>query len=146
MIKILFICHGNICRSPMAEYIAKNIFKNNAIIASRATSYEEIGNDIYPPIKRVLNENNVPYTHHQATHLEKNDCDYYDLLICMDDYNVSNTKKIAGINNYSKIHKLKKYINSYDDVSDPWYTRDFNKCYKEINECIINLYNSLNII
>lgn len=146
MIKILFICHGNICRSVMAEYIAKNMFKNGAIIASRATSYEEIGNDIYPPIKRVLNANNIPFAHHEATHLKKNDCDYFDLLLCMDDYNVINTKKIAGINNYNKIHKLKEYINSNEDISDPWYTRDFNKCYKEINECIINLYNSLNII
>lgn len=146
MIKILFICHGNICRSVMAEYIAKNKLKQSAIIASRATSYEEIGNDIYPPIKRVLKENNIPYSTHSATHLEKSDCDFYDLLICMDDYNVFNTKKIAGMKNYHKIHKLLEYTNSSLDVSDPWYTRDFNTCFNQINRGIDGLIKTLNIM
>ncbi|MGM9971525.1 MAG: hypothetical protein ACI35W_03890 [Anaeroplasmataceae bacterium] len=86
MIKILFICHGNICRSPMAEYIMKDIINKNNLsdkiyIESRATSFEEIGNDIYPPAKTTLKAHNIPFANHCATHLEKKDCESFNYLM-----------------------------------------------------------------
>lgn len=146
MIRILFVCHGNICRSPMAEYITKYLAKENGIddslyITSKATSSEEIGNDIYPPIKKVLTKHNIPYERHSASKIVKQDLDNYDLIIGMDTYNIQNITRILGPSD--KIHKLCEYSNTSIDIDDPWYTRDFEQCYGEIYAHCKNLINVL---
>ena len=108
MLKICFVCLGNICRSPMAEFIMKNKIKddNNYLVTSRATSYEEQGNDMYTPAKKKLDEKHIPYTKHIATRLEKEDYDKYDYFYCMEDNNISNCLRIFGSDpdNKIKIH------------------------------------------
>ncbi len=148
MIRILFVCHGNICRSPMAEYITKYLAREKGIdselyITSKATSLEEIGNDIYPPVKKVLSKNKIPYDTHKASRITKADLDNFDLIIGMDSYNMENIKRIIGPS--SKIHKLCEYSNTNIDVDDPWYTRDFDACFGEIYAHCKNLLKYLSI-
>lgn len=134
MTKICFICHGNICRSPMAEYVLKhklklNNLENKIIVVSRATSYEEQGNDMHSGTKRMLEQNNIEYTHHKATRLEKEDYNRFDHFICMDDNNMKNTLLIFGEDKEHKIFKLLKDKN----VKDPWYTGNFEETYEDID-------------
>lgn len=129
--KILFVCHGNICRSVMAEYIMKSL-NSDALIKSRATSFEEIGNDIYPPIKEVLKRHNIKYDRHYATRITQEDYDNFDYIIVMDDYNLYNLKRIIKSDDYKKVYKLNNFIGSSKDIDDPWYTRRFEECYQEI--------------
>ena len=131
MTRICFICLGNICRSPMAEYILKQKLKDNnikdIIVESRAISYEEQGNPIYPEAKKVLLKNNIEVGNHTAKRIEKDDINKFDYFICMEDYHITASKKILG--NNINIFKLTDY-----DIEDPWYTRNFDKVYKEIDE------------
>lgn len=127
MVKILFVCHGNICRSPMGEYIMKALSKN-VECASAATSTEEIGNDIYPPAKRKLKEKGIPFSTHHARQIRKQDYSYYDYILCMDDYNLRNLKSYYNNDPEHKIYKLL----SDRSVSDPWYTGDFEQAYNDI--------------
>ena len=127
MKSILFVCHGNICRSPMAEYIFKYLSNGKYKVESRATSLEEIGNDIYPPIKQVLDKYNIPYTKHSATRITLDDYNNFDLIICFDEYNFNNLKRMLP--DMSKVEKLLDY-----DIDDPWYTREFDRCFNEILE------------
>lgn len=130
MYKICFVCLGNICRSPMAEFIMKDKLKKAGItdilVESRATSYEEMGNDMYPPAKDMLDQMNISYTRHCATRLEESDSLKYDIFICMEERNVINSKRILGDN--AKIVKLLD-----KDIADPWYNGDFLTTYNEIN-------------
>ena len=135
--RILFVCHGNICRSVMAEYIFKYLTKDKYIIESRATSTEEIGNDIYPKIKEVLDKNNIPYKRHFSKQITIDDYNKFDIIVCFDDYNIYNLKKL--INDITKVIKLQEY-----NIEDPWYTRDFYKCYKEIYDGCIKLIKKIN--
>lgn len=137
IIKLLFICHGNICRSPMAEYVMKDIVKKagrsqDFEIASAATSTEEIGNPVYPPVRVLLGEKGISTKGHAARQLTKSDYEYYDLLITMDNANQRNTNRICGWDPEGKIHMLTEYSTGYGEVDDPWYTRDFATCYEEI--------------
>lgn len=137
MKRICFVCLGNICRSPMAEFVMKDKVKklgkeDEFIIESRATSYEEEGNDIYPPVKELLKEKKIPYTYHEAKRLEKEEEDNFDYFIGMDENNMKNIKRI--ISDGSKIKKLLSR-----DILDPWYTRDFEKAYQDIQEGINRL-------
>ena len=118
MIKILFICHGNICRSPMAEYIMKSLVKqahadNNFEIASAATSTEEIGNPVYPPAREVLSRHGIQCTGHRARQVIKADYDYYDYLIVMDRMNMRNLARIIGEDTQGKVSKLRCLIIIY---------------------------------
>ena len=129
MKKIMFVCHGNICRSPMAEFIFKDMVKksgleNEFFIASSATSTEEIwggiGNPVYPPARAELAKHGISAEGKRAVQLKKEDYDKYDLFIGMDSANIRNMHRILGGDPDGKIHKLKDYSGSGGDVSDPW--------------------------
>lgn len=137
MIKILFICRGNICRSPMAEYIMKHLVNQAGLevqieIDSAATSTEEIGNPIYPPASRTLAAHGIPSDRHAARQLRKADYNVYDLLIGMDNANIRNMQRICGGDPQGKIHRLLDYTHSPGEVADPWYTGNFEQTWKDI--------------
>ena len=137
MVKILFVCLGNICRSPMAEYIMKDLVKkagldNRFVIASAATSREEIGNPVYPPARRKLAEHGIGCEGHAARQLVSRDYDRFDLLIGMDHANIRNMQRICGGDTEGKIHLLMEYSGKPGkEVSDPWYTHDFETAWKD---------------
>ena len=138
MIRICFVCLGNICRSPMAEYVMKEKVEHlnlekNFYITSRATSYEEQGNEMHRGTKTKLQEHNIRYNKHCATRLEKDDYNKYDYFICMDNSNVNNTKKIFGSDPNNKIFRLLDITDLKRDVLDPWYTGNFTDTYNDIN-------------
>lgn len=139
MKKILFVCHGNICRSPMAEYIMKKLVKDAGRehefeIASAATSTEEIGNGVYPPARRKLAEHGIACAGHEARQIVAADYDYYDLLIGMDTYNIRNMERKWGGDPDGKIHMLMEYTNRFGDVADPWYTGNFEATWRDCLE------------
>ena len=134
--KILFVCHGNICRSPMAEYILKYLTKEKYIIESRAISREEIGNDMHNGTKQQLNIHNIPYQRHYAKQINKNDYNNFDYIICFDDYNLRNLENMFGPN-----PKIKKLLSA--NIDDPWYTGNFDKTYQDIYKGCLYLLNQL---
>lgn len=138
MIKICFVCLGNICRSPMAEFVMKDKVRklnlqDKYIIDSRGTSYEEQGNSMHPGTIAKLEENNISYTTHYATRLESTDYNKYDYFICMDNSNINNAKRILKKDPDNKIFRLLDITNLKRDVKDPWYTANFNETYNDIN-------------
>lgn len=145
MKKILFVCHGNICRSPMAEFIMKDIVHRNKkdedyLIHSAATSNEEIGNDLYYKAKEILKEKNIPFTKHQARRIQKCDYETFDYIIVMDEENLLSLRSIIPKDPYHKIYKLKHFIERNDDIIDPWYSRNFSLAFREISQCCENLF------
>ena len=143
MIKVMFICHGNICRSPMAEFILKKMVKEQGkekdfIIASCATSTEEIwngvGNPVYPPAQRELKKHGISCGNKRAVQLNKSDYNKYDYLICMDENNRRNALRILGSDPDNKISKLMDFTNRPGNVADPWYSGDFETAYNDIYE------------
>lgn len=137
----MFVCHGNICRSPMAEFIMKNMVKDEGLsesffIASSATSTEEIGNPVYPPAQRELARHGLFPTGKYAVQLKKSDYDKYDIFAVMDENNLRNIKRIFPSDPQGKVHKLLEYTGSGRDVADPWYSGDFETAYNDIlNGC-----------
>ena len=148
MKKILFVCHGNICRSPMAEFVMKDLVKKAGLgshffIESAATSTEEIGNDVYPPAKRKLAEHDISCKGKTARQMTRADYQRFDLLIGMDDWNIRNMTRIVGGDPESKIHKLLDYTTRRGDVADPWYTGDFEATWRDVEEGCKELLKSL---
>ena len=138
MKKILFICHGNICRSPMAEFVFKALVKVYGLedmfhIESAAVSTEEIGNPIYPPAKRCLTQHGIPFDNgKRARQVTREDYDKFDLLICMDESNVRRLRRIVGDDPDGKIHLMMGYTGDFRDVADPWYTGDFETTFQDV--------------
>ena len=130
MKRILFVCHGNICRSPMAEFVMKDLVRKagrekDFYIESAATSTEEIGNEVYPPAKRKLAEHGISCKGKTARQMTRRDYDRFDLLIGMDSANIRNMYRICGGDPEQKIHELLDFTDRPGDVADPWYTGDF---------------------
>ena len=137
MKRVLFVCHGNICRSPMAEFVMKDLVKKAGLtsqfqIASAATSREEIGNPVYPPALRKLAEHGIACNGHAARQLTNGDYEKYDLLIGMDKANLRDMYRICGGDFAGKIHLLLDYTDHPGDVADPWYTEDFETTWKDV--------------
>ena len=143
MKKIMFVCHGNICRSPMAEFIFKRMVAERGLeaefeIRSSATSTEEIwngmGNPVYPPAKAELAKHGISCDGKRAVQLQKSDYEKYDLFVGMDSANIRNMHRILGGDPYGKIHKLMDYTSRPGDVADPWYSDRFDIAYRDIYE------------
>lgn len=148
MVKILFICHGNICRSPMAEFVMKDLVQKAGLdgqlaIASAATSTEEIGNPVYPPARRKLAEHGIRCNGKRARQLRRDDYTRYDLLIGMDRANVRNMERICGGDPEGKLHLLLEYTARPGEVADPWYTGDFQATWEDVEAGCTGLLQSL---
>ncbi|MGN0702678.1 MAG: low molecular weight protein-tyrosine-phosphatase [Lentihominibacter sp.] len=139
MVKILFICHGNICRSPMAEFVMKDLAAKAGRAAefhieSAATSREELGNPVYPPARKLLNSKGIDCSGKRARQITKQDYDNFDLLIGMDEMNMVNMRRVFGEDSRGKIHKLLDFTGRPGDVADPWYTGDFEATWRDVLE------------
>ena len=146
MTRILFVCHGNICRSPMAEFVMKDLVQKAGLadqfyIESAATSTEEIGNEVYPPAKRKLAEHGIGCKGKKARQMRDNDYSRFDLLIGMDEWNIRNMTRICGGDPEGKIHKLLDYTKRKGDVADPWYTGNFEATWQDVTkgcQCLLD--------
>ncbi|MBE6389886.1 MAG: low molecular weight phosphotyrosine protein phosphatase [Lentisphaerae bacterium] len=139
MIKILFVCHGNICRSPMAEFMMKNMVNsagNSDLfeIASAAVSREELGNPVYPPAREILKQHGISCAGKYARQMTFADYQYYDYLICMDNSNLRNMQRICSGDPDGKMFRLLDFTDTPGEVSDPWYSGDFVTTWQDI-EC-----------
>ena len=137
MIKILFVCLGNICRSPMAEFIMKELVEEKGMadkfyIESAATSAEELGNPVYPPARRVLQKRGIDCSGKYARKITADDYEKFDYIICMDSNNLRYLQRFFPDDNGKKISKLMSWAGLADDVADPWYTGDFNATEKDV--------------
>ena len=137
MTKILFICHGNICRSPMAEFVMKDLAakagKRGAFeIASAAVSREELGNPVYPPAKRKLLEHGIRCDGHAAREMTRADYDKFDYIIGMDTANIRNLNRMLKNDPDGKVYKFLSFAGSGRDIADPWYTGDFEATYRDV--------------
>lgn len=146
--KIMFVCHGNICRSPMAQFVFLDILRRNGdednfLVDSSATSCEEIGNPMYPPARRELSRNGIKYHITYAKRLTDADYEKYDLFVCMDERNIRMIQTIFPHDRDSKICKLLDFTEEKRDVSDPYYTRDFDAVFSDIKMGCEGLYASL---
>jgi len=148
MKKILFVCHGNICRSPMAEFVMKDLVKkagleDNFEIDSAATSTEELGNPIYSPARRMLERHGISCSGRKSRRLTRKDYEHFDLLIAMDSRNLRNMQRMLGDDVDNKIHLLLDYTSRGGEVSDPWYTDDFESTWRDVDEGCRGLFNKI---
>ena len=146
MKKIMFLCHGNICRSPMAEYIMKDIVRKAGLedqfmITSGAVSDEEWGNPIYPPAQRKLREKGIPFGHHSAHKISAKEFSEQDVVVVMDRSNLRWLSRIVG--DITGVHLMMEYAGEMRDVADPWYTGDFETTYNDVVEGCKGLLSSL---
>lgn len=137
MTKVLFICHGNICRSPMAEFVLRELVRKRSLddrfeIASAATSAEELGNPVHPGTRRKLAEHGIRCDGKTARRLTRADYDRYDLLVGMDAYNLRSMQNLFGGDPQHKLHKLLSFCGEGGDVADPWYTGDFEQTWRDV--------------
>ncbi|MBR4506417.1 MAG: low molecular weight phosphotyrosine protein phosphatase [Bacteroidales bacterium] len=148
MKRILFVCHGNICRSPMAEFIMKKLVRTAGLeeefeIASAATSTEEIGNPVYPMARQELAKHGIGCPGHHARQLTTDDYDHYDMIIGMEAENIKNMMRILGADPDGKLSLLLDHTDHPRDIADPWYTRKFNIAWADIYEGCTALFNKL---
>ena len=139
MIKVLFVCLGNICRSPMAEYMFKSMVKkegleNDFYIDSAGTSSEESGNSMHYGTKNKLDQMNIEYGNHIARKMAKQDYEKFDYILCMEERNVINAERIVGGDFKNKIYRLLDFSDKPRDIADPWYTGNFDKTYEDISQ------------
>ena len=139
MKKILFVCHGNICRSPLAEFIFKNMVAEKGasdrfVIESCGTSAEELGNPVYPPVKRLMKEKGIAFEERYARLMTKSDYDRFDYIVAMDSRNLRNLPKYVGTDPEGKVSLLMDYTDRPGDVSDPYYSRNFEETWNDIYE------------
>ena len=139
MIKVLMVCHGNICRSPMAEFLLKDLINKMGIshkfkVDSAGTSTEELGNPVHPGTVKKLQSENIPMTQRRAVQLKKKDYQQYDWLLCMDEMNIKNTLKIIDSDPEQKVKKLLDFSDQPRDIADPWFTGNFDQTYGDILE------------
>lgn len=139
MIKVLFICHGNICRSPLAEFVMKDLTERQGLagkfqIASAATSREELGNDIHPGTRRVLEREGIPFSSRQARQITKSDYEAYDYIIAMDRANLRNLERLLGGDPEGKFFLFLEFAGEHRDIADPWYTGNFDETYRDIKQ------------
>ena len=139
MIKVLFICHGNICRSPMAEFVMKDLVKKEGLekqfyIASAATSTEEIGNGVHRGTRKKLSEFGISTAGKTAVQLTRSDYEQYDFLLGMDSYNIRNILRMIGGDQEHKVCRLLEFTEQPRDIADPWYTGDFDQTYDDIDK------------
>jgi len=137
--KILFVCHGNICRSPMAEFVMRDMAERAGLareigVASAATTGEELGNPVYPPARRKLAEHGLDCAGKKARRMTREDYERYDLLIGMDEENLYDMRRICGGDPADKIRLLMDYTRRPGSVADPWYTRDFDATWRDVEE------------
>lgn len=148
MVKVLFVCHGNICRSPMAEFVMKDLVKKAGRdgefdIASAATSSEELGNPVYPQARRKLAEHGLACDGKRARQFTARDYSHYDLIIGMDSANIRSLRRASGGDPEGKVRLLLSYTPHPRDVADPWYTGDFDAAWNDIYTGCQALLNSL---
>ncbi len=148
MMRILFVCHGNICRSPMAEFIMKDLVSKRGLsdsfhIESCATSTEELGNDIYPPAKRCLSSHGIPFDHRSARQMTSDDYDSFDMIIAMDYNNLYNMRRFVRDDPGKKVSLMMEHCGKDRDVADPWYTGDFERTFSDITEACTALLDEL---
>lgn len=148
MTKILFVCHGNICRSPMAEFVMKDIVEKAGLshafhIESAGTSTEEIGNSVYPPVQKLLKAKGISTQGKTARQIEVNDYDNFDYIVGMDGANIRNMVRLFEGDPLGKVSLLLEHADRDDEVADPWYTRDFQTTYDDVYEGCHALFDSL---
>ena len=156
MIKVLFVCLGNICRSPMAQFVLTQIVKEKGLsdsfeIDSAATeSYNEMCHaGIYYGTREILKEKNIPFEEHYSRQIRKKDYEYFDYIIAMDDNNIEDIQSLTGMDIKHKIHRLLDYTNHPRNIKDPWYTGNFEECYLDIVEgcnAFLNYLETKNLI
>ncbi len=150
MKRMMFICHGNICRSPMAELIMKKILLENHAeheieVTSAAVSREEIGNPVYPPARKELEKHGISCQGKYAVQVKRSDYEKYDLFFVMDESNLFYLSRIFPDDPQQKIHKLLEYAGFSGDVADPWYTGDFAKAYQDIEKGCQGLWEKIKL-
>ena len=138
-IRILFVCHGNICRSPMAEFVMKDMIERVGLgacfeVASAATSSEELGNDVHYGTRRVLDLHGISYASRQARRITASDADNWDLFVGMDEANLRNMRKVFGSKATGRVYKLLEFAGKTSDVADPWYTGDFETTFENVSD------------
>lgn len=134
MKKVLFLCHGNICRSPMAEFVFRHMAGERVYCESKAVSAEEIGNPIYPAAARMLRQKGVPFGDHRARQITRADYDAFDHIVVMEEYNLPRLWRIIGSDPTGKVARLLDFTEIPGDIEDPWYSGNFEKVYEQIHD------------
>ncbi len=134
MTSVLFLCHGNICRSPMAEFVFRQMAGERVYCESKAVSAEEIGNGIYPAAAAMLRQKGVPFDDHRARQITRADYDAFDYIVVMEEYNLPRLFRIIGSDPAGKVYRLLDFTDTPGDIEDPWYSGNFKKVYEQIKE------------